>query len=66
MKTFSQFLLETTDPKGPIKKYMSPEEIAKKHKISVATLEPELKKSYGHNYSNSGTNHDNTHYYECN
>jgi len=43
MKTFSQFLLETTDPKGPIKKYMSPEEIAKKHKISVATLEPELK-----------------------
>jgi hypothetical protein len=43
MKTFSQFLLEATDPKGPIKKYMSPEEIAKKHKISVAALEPELK-----------------------
>ena len=44
MKTFSQFLLEATDPKGPIKKYMSPEEIAKKHKISLDTLEPELKK----------------------
>jgi hypothetical protein len=43
MKTFSQFLLEATDPKGPIKKYMSPEEIAKKHKISLDTLEPELK-----------------------
>ena len=43
MKTFSQFLLEATDPKGPIKKYMSPEEIAKKHKISVDALEPELK-----------------------
>ena len=43
MKTFSRFLLEATDPKGPIKKYMSPEEIAKKHKISVAALEPELK-----------------------
>ena len=44
MKTFSQFLLEATDPKGPIKKYMSPEEIAKKHKIPLDTLEPELKK----------------------
>jgi hypothetical protein len=43
MKTFSQFLLEATDPKGPIKKYMSPEEIAKKHKISLNVLEPELK-----------------------
>lgn len=43
MKTFSQFLLEATDPKGPIKKYMSPEEIAKKHKISLDALEPELK-----------------------
>ena len=43
MKTFSQFLLEATDPKGPIKKYMSPEEIAKKHKISGDTLETELK-----------------------
>ncbi len=43
MKSFSQFLLEATDPKGPIKKYMSPEEIAKKHKISLDALEPELK-----------------------
>jgi hypothetical protein len=43
MKTFSQFLLEAVDPKGPIKKYMSPEEVAKKHKISLNTLEPELK-----------------------
>ena len=43
MKTFSQFLLEAIDPKGPIKKYMSPEEIAKKHKISLDTLEPEIK-----------------------
>lgn len=42
MKTFSQFLLEATNPKGPIKKYMSPEEIAKKHRISLSTLEPEL------------------------
>jgi hypothetical protein len=43
MKTFSQFLLEATDPKGPIKKYMSPEEIAKKHKTSLDTLNTELK-----------------------
>ena len=42
MKTFSQFLIETTDPKGPIKKYMSPEEIAKKHKISLKTLNSQL------------------------
>ncbi len=43
MKTFSQFLIEATDPKGPIKKYMSPEEIAKKHKISLETLNSQLK-----------------------
>ena len=42
MKTFSQFLIEATDPKGPIKKYMSPEEIAKKHKISMKTLNSQL------------------------
>lgn len=42
MKTFSQFIEETTDPKGPIKKYMSPEEIAKKHKISLKTLNSQL------------------------
>lgn len=42
MKTFSQFLLEATDPKGLIKKYMSPEEIAKKHKISLETLNSQL------------------------
>ena len=42
MKTFSQFLIEATDPKGPIKKYMSPEEIAKKHKISLETLNSQL------------------------
>ena len=43
MKTFSQFVRESIDPKGPIKKYMSPEEIAKKHKISLDVLNPELK-----------------------
>ncbi len=43
MKTFSQFLLEATDPKGPIKKYMSPEEIAKKHKLSLDTINSQLK-----------------------
>jgi hypothetical protein len=43
MKTFSQFLLEATDPKGPIKKYMSPEEIAKKHKISLDAINSQLK-----------------------
>lgn len=43
MKTFSQFLLEATDPKGPIKKYMSPEEIAKKHKLSMDTINSQLK-----------------------
>lgn len=42
MKTFSRFLIEATDPKGPIKKYMSPEEIAKKHKISLETLNSQL------------------------
>lgn len=42
MKTFSQFLLEATDPKGPIKKYMSPEEIAKKHKLSLNTINSQL------------------------
>jgi hypothetical protein len=42
MKTFSHFLLEATDPKGPIKKYMSPEEIAKKHKISMKTLSSQI------------------------
>jgi len=42
MKTFSQFLLEATDPKGPIKKYMSPEEIAKKHKISMDALNSQI------------------------
>jgi hypothetical protein len=42
MKTFSQFIEESTDPKGPIKKYMSPEEIAKKHKISLKTLNSQL------------------------
>jgi hypothetical protein len=42
MKTFSQFLIEATDPKGPIKKYMSPEEIAKKHKISMKTLSSQI------------------------
>lgn len=42
MKTFSQFLLEATDPKGPIKKYMSPEEIAKKHKLSMDTINSQL------------------------
>lgn len=43
MKTFSQFLLEATDPKGPIKKYMSPEEIAKKHKLSMDSINSQLK-----------------------
>lgn len=43
MKTFSQFLLEATDPKGPIKKYMSPEEIAKKHKLSTNAIDSQLK-----------------------
>ena len=42
MKTFSQFLIEATDPKGPIKKYMSLEEIAKKHKISMKTLSSQI------------------------
>lgn len=42
MKTFSQFLLEANDPKGPIKKYMSPEEIAKKHKLSMDTINSQL------------------------
>lgn len=42
MKTFSQFLLEATDPKGPIKKYMSPEEIAKKHKLPMDTINSQL------------------------
>lgn len=42
MKTFSQFLLEATDPKGPIKKYMSPEEIAKKHKLSMDKINSQL------------------------
>jgi hypothetical protein len=42
MKTFSQFIEESIDPKGPIKKYMSPEEIAKKHKISLKTLNSQL------------------------
>jgi hypothetical protein len=43
MKTFSRFLSEATDPKGPIKKYMSPEEIAKKHKLSIDTINSQLK-----------------------
>ena len=43
MKTFSQFLLEATDPKGPIKKYMSPEEIAKKHKLGLDSINSQLK-----------------------
>lgn len=43
MKTFSQFLLEATDPKGPIKKYMSPEEIAKKHKLNLSAINSQLK-----------------------
>lgn len=43
MKTFSQFLSEATDPKGPIKKYMSPEEIAKKHKVSLDAIDSQLK-----------------------
>lgn len=42
MKTFSQFFLEATDPKGPIKKYMSPEEIAKKHKLSLDNINSQL------------------------
>ena len=42
MKTFSQFLLEANDPKGPIKKNMSPEEIAKKHKLSMDTINSQL------------------------
>jgi len=42
MKTFSQFLLEATDPKGPIKKYMSPDEIAKKHKLSLDVINSQL------------------------
>ena len=43
MKTFSQFILEAKDPKGPIKKYMSPEEIAKKHKLNLDTINSQLK-----------------------
>lgn len=43
MKTFQEFILEATDPKGPIKKYMSPEEIVKKHKITLKTLNSQLK-----------------------
>ena len=42
MKTFSKFLLEATNPKGPIKKYMSLEEIAKKHKMSADKLNSQL------------------------
>lgn len=42
MKTFSQFFSEATDPKGPIKKYMSPEEIASKHKISLESVNSQL------------------------
>lgn len=42
MKPFSQFISEATDPKGPIKKYMSPEEIVKKHKITMDALNSQL------------------------
>lgn len=43
MKTFSEFVQESIDPKGPIKKYSSPEEIAKKHKISLDAINSQLK-----------------------
>jgi len=42
MKTFSQFLLEANDPKGHIKKYVSPEEIAEKIKEETASGDESL------------------------
>lgn len=55
MKSFSQFLEESIDPKGPIKKYMSPEEIAKKHKISLETLNSQLEMGIGVESEHTGS-----------